>query len=1288
MGKYDPKEFGAKCDVCPLRNKRPVPPETSLTPLEVISGAGIAIVGEAPGQEEEKNGRPFCGPSGTELETALRTAGIRRSQTLVTNVILCRPENNDMKAMLDKIRKYNREEEKKASAESRQPEYMLNPIECCIPRLENDLTGFSSFITLGGTATRAVTGVTASIMGIRGSMMHLPGGETQRQKDVMPTIHPAFVLRQPRWRHVFRNDLQKAGRWFRGEAEWKPPETVYNPSADELKQFLYSQACPSFDLETDGIECLTAKIRCIGVGVSNKVMVCGFLGKDGRRKFYPPEEETKVKQVLIDWLLDPTRPKSSWNGGYYDRIVLESQWGVTVQGNIDGIMIHRNIESELPHGLAYAVSLYAEAPAWKQDREGNKLSTSSETDEQLHEYCALDVALTNKIMPPLSEQLRLRNLVPLWRQDQKVQGICADMHTVGMYVDQAKRLEEEKRLLKRRHELLLQIRDGVGVKDFNPGSVYQMRDLLFGKWSLVPPPDLDKEALTSSGDPSTADIVLRYLLTDGTIPPERRNILKLIRYYRKVQKILGTYVTKLRYSNVALDADLGWDEEEDWIDKETRNKYGTEKMGIVNPVTGRMHPGWNAQVTTCVVPETWILTPSGLVQIGNIQGFGPAQTEQEIHGLQLHDGTSFAEVSHLQNPGVCPTFEVQTVLGLRLVGTPHHRIQVAERPKFRAQIRGGVCRGKGYPIEPNWVWRRLDELTENEYVRVPIGMNVWGTSLPELPRVPRLPPRTSAVEVYIPTVLDEDLAFFMGVYNADGSMHDSNGSFSIRISDSTGNKKKINEAEAAAVRLFGAAAVRRDKQALHITSISLASWCKALGFGRGLNEKRIPSWLLAAPKRFIIQYLYGLSLDSHLTVNGGVSLTWTYSGSHQLAEEVQMLLLNLGIPAGLSDRRTESSPNSWAVVVCGTEDVTAVCNITGQLVPAPVGQGDRVRPRYIRRGNTLWLRVVSVHRGEEKQVLDVTVPTTEQFWSNGIVSHNTGRLSSSKPINAQNFPVPLRGLVCASPGNVLVGADMDQIEVRVAASLWGIQKYLLAFNEGKDPHSMTAYMIFREEFCRAAGIEAKYFEQPGILVGTCYDDKGKFKGKGESKELRSLSKNVHFASQYKATTERAHKMIQSTEVDKDDGTTDLPYALMPLRKVREMRDRWLESVPEYEKGWQNEIDTWKRQGYLAEPVSGRRRDFLDGENPNELVNFRIQASVASLMNEAIIELSEQIPRFKWGEGTGIIAQVHDWIGLEVPEAHAEQAAKILEGCMNRKHPLIPGVEFTAKADIGKRWNEV
>ena len=56
---------------------------------------------------------------------------------------------------------------------------------------------------------------------------------------------------------------------------------------------------------------------------------------------------------------------------------------------------------------------------------------------------------------------------------------------------------------------------------------------------------------------------------------------------------------------------------------------------------------------------------------------------------------------------------------------------------------------------------------------------------------------------------------------------------------------------------------------------------------------------------------------------------------------------------------------------------------------------------------------------------------------------------------------------------------------------------------------------------------------------------------------------------------------------------------------------------------------------------GRRRDFLDGENPNEIVNFPIQAAGASLMNIAILEVLDAIPFEHWGPGTGIINQCHD-----------------------------------------------
>jgi hypothetical protein len=213
--------------------------------------------------------------------------------------------------------------------------------------------------------------------------------------------------------------------------------------------------------------------------------------------------------------------------------------------------------------------------------------------------------------------------------------------------------------------------------------------------------------------------------------------------------------------------------------------------------------------------------------------------------------------------------------------------------------------------------------------------------------------------------------------------------------------------------------------------------------------------------------------------------------------------------------------------------------------------------------------------------------------------------------------------------------------------------------------------------------------------------------------MRDLSKAVQYASQYMATVETVHKLIQKTElplVDPQtgkplgDGTTYLPYAKLPLRRVREMRENWLRGAREFELGWQKEINEYRKKGFLQEPVGLRRRDFLDGEEPNQIVNFKVQSSAAALMNEAIIRLHEVIPPYKWGPGTGIINQCHDSIVVECPAdgAHVNKkgkmvvpkdsipwkVARLMEACMNQTHPALPGVVFSATADVGLSWKEV
>lgn len=919
--KYEPWLHGADCANCPLKGNKVTPPETGGT-------ARIAVVGEAPGEQEEKYGRPFVGPSGSEFNKACRMAGLKRGDLHVTNAMLCRPPDNDLRKLLTSINRFNKQEAKAAKAENRKAKLKKSPLECCRPRLKRELQPYTDFITLGKVGTTAVTRTHGSILALRGGLIELNEGvlrpeihpfHKQRLLKIMPTVHPSFVLRQQKWAHVFRNDIVKAAKWFSGASKWHPPKVTYNPNPAELHAFLSDTAkVYTFDIETDGIECLTCHIRCIAIGTEEEVMVIGFRANNQPKDreglfldFYSAIEGLSIGNVLKQFFTDESIAKAGHNAGYYDRLVLQNQMEIDPKPVYDTMLLHRSVESELPHSLAYVASIYTDAPSWKTDREGNKLALGGESDHQLHEYCANDVAITARVFAPLAEQVKLRDQVDVWKMDQKMQQICGDMHTVGMYVDQAKRQEEENMLLRTRYELLTEIRDRLGNSKFNPGSVYQMRDLLFKKWGLdshIDATDLkEKDTITGSGDRSTGDLILRTLLTLKTVPNGQRNSIKLIRRYRKCLKVLGTYVVKLRPSDMG--ADLGWDDDEDWIDAETRKKYGEVKRGIVNPRTGRMHPGYNAHVAV------------------------------------------------------------------------------------------------------------------------------------------------------------------------------------------------------------------------------------------------------------------------------------------------------------------------------------------------------------------------------------------------------TGRLSSSKPINAQNFPNDQRRIIVPQPGNVFVGADMDQLELRIAAALWGVELYLRAFAESKDPHSMTAFAVFGDEFCKAAGLTRESFTRPGMLVGKCYDNTGVFL-KGVSKDakaMRDLSKAVQYASQYMATVETVHKLIQKTELPamdpatgkpRGDGTTDLPYAKLPLRRVREMRENWLDGAREFEYGWEREIDEFRDKGYLCEPVGGRRRDFLGGEEPNQIVNFKVQGAAAGLMNKAIVQLHEAVPLHKWGPGTGIINQCHDSIVIECPKSEAEWVAGLMEECMNMTHPLLPRVIFSASADIGMSWKDV
>ena len=135
--------------------------------------AHIMLVGEAPGADEDRAGRPFVGASGQLLDRMLASIGLDRDQVLITNILPWRPPGN------------------------RAPSEM--EIAVCLPFLLRHiaLVAPETVLLLGATAARAITGNNQGIRRLRGQWQNLTVPGLNRPVAALPTYHPAYLLRTP-----------------------------------------------------------------------------------------------------------------------------------------------------------------------------------------------------------------------------------------------------------------------------------------------------------------------------------------------------------------------------------------------------------------------------------------------------------------------------------------------------------------------------------------------------------------------------------------------------------------------------------------------------------------------------------------------------------------------------------------------------------------------------------------------------------------------------------------------------------------------------------------------------------------------------------------------------------------------------------------------------------------------------------------------------------------------------------------------------------------------------------
>ncbi len=141
--------------------------------------AKVMFIGEGPGADEDEQGRPFVGRAGQLLNRMLQLVGIKREDVYIANVVKCRPPGNRAP--------------EKDEVEACSP-FLYRQIETIKPRL---------ICCLGAPAVKTILGAKEGILKIRGQLFDYGGTK------VMPTVHPAYVLRNPRDEKLLREDFEK-----------------------------------------------------------------------------------------------------------------------------------------------------------------------------------------------------------------------------------------------------------------------------------------------------------------------------------------------------------------------------------------------------------------------------------------------------------------------------------------------------------------------------------------------------------------------------------------------------------------------------------------------------------------------------------------------------------------------------------------------------------------------------------------------------------------------------------------------------------------------------------------------------------------------------------------------------------------------------------------------------------------------------------------------------------------------------------------------------------------------
>ena len=449
----------------------------------------IMIIGEAPGANEDQTGRVFSGRAGQLLDFHLKEAGLDREAVYVTNVVKCRPPDN---------RRPDR------------PEW-----EACRKYLEREVKAVSpSHVLLLGNAALQAVARKSGITKKRGVRLDVKD-PAWSGAEVMATIHPAYVLRNPGQGSVFAEDIRRFARLIKGQFQVVPVKAKYVNTTEGLRYVrkklmqLPEGTAVSYDVENRGRPWESDwSIVCLGICIDGRTSYVVPLG-------HPESPFNKNWRKVLLYLkpaLERHGLKLVAQNGKHDNLQLAGA-GVYLHHSFDIMLAAHLLDENRPKNLGFLSQSLLGADVYKGMVETKPEKIMKEPIKKLCEYNGYDTAYTQQIYPKLrAELLEHPRLTRLFAKlMMPASQVIQEVEMAGWYVD-------KKLLWSRIHQLQGEIDKRKAVlyehlpkswpdrEEFNFNSTQQLGRWLFSKRGL----GLSPLELTATGNPSTKEAVLLH----------------------------------------------------------------------------------------------------------------------------------------------------------------------------------------------------------------------------------------------------------------------------------------------------------------------------------------------------------------------------------------------------------------------------------------------------------------------------------------------------------------------------------------------------------------------------------------------------------------------------------------------------------------------------------------------------------------------------------------------------------------------------------------------------------